>query len=116
MPELFWSRLDLLVASCGIIIDRPRGSPHPRYADFVYPLDYGYLRDTMAPDGGGIDVWQGSIASDTSLVTGLIFNVDLVKRETEIKLLLDCTQADMQQILEIHNTGEQSAILIVRGS
>jgi inorganic pyrophosphatase len=39
----FWCRLDDLVAHSRLCIDRPRGSPHPRYPAFVYPLDYGYL-------------------------------------------------------------------------
>ena len=29
-------------------------------ADFVYSVDYGYLENTTAMDGGGIDVWKGS--------------------------------------------------------
>ena len=56
----FWQALDTLVAQSKIIIDRPKGSAHPRYADFVYPLDYGYLKNTAAMDGEGIDIWLGS--------------------------------------------------------
>jgi inorganic pyrophosphatase len=52
----FWLRLDELVAGCGLVIDRPKGSPHPRYPDFFYPLDYGYLDGTRSADGDGIDV------------------------------------------------------------
>ena len=32
----FWSHLDMLVASSEIIIDRPKGSIHPKYPDFIY--------------------------------------------------------------------------------
>jgi inorganic pyrophosphatase len=27
----------------------------------IYPLDYGYLEITTSSDGGGIDVWFGSL-------------------------------------------------------
>lgn len=35
----FWASLDALVRRCPLVIDRPRGSAHPRYPDFIYPLD-----------------------------------------------------------------------------
>ncbi|WP_335021465.1 hypothetical protein [Nostoc sp.] len=46
--------------------------------------------------------------------TVVICSVDLEKRDTEIKILLDCTSGESQVILDIHNTGSQSAILLVR--
>ena len=57
----FWHKLDLLVVSCTIRIDRPAGSAHPRYPSFIYPLDYGFLEGTQSGDGGGLDVWIGSL-------------------------------------------------------
>ena len=40
-----------------VVIDRPMGSTHPTDADFVYPINYGYVPGTMAPDGHPIDVY-----------------------------------------------------------
>ena len=57
-PE-FWEHLDALVAQCAVVIDRPRGSQHPRWETLVYPLDYGYLEGTSSADGGEVDVWVG---------------------------------------------------------
>ena len=37
----FWDALDDLVDSSSVIVDRPKGSGHPRYSGFVYGLDYG---------------------------------------------------------------------------
>ena len=56
----FWEAVDELVRSSEIMIDRPKGSVHPKYATFVYRVDYGYLKDTASMDGQGIDVWVGS--------------------------------------------------------
>ncbi len=57
----FWQTLDTLVTESNLIIDRPRGSAHPRYPEYSYPLDYGYLRGTRSGDGDGIDMWVGSL-------------------------------------------------------
>ncbi len=57
----FWQLADQLVREHPIVIDRPRGSRHPRYPAVVYPLDYGYLDGTTAIDGGGVDCWRGRL-------------------------------------------------------
>ena len=108
----FWLALDRLVDSSTLIIDRPRGLPHPRYASWQYPLDYGYLQRTRAPDGGGIDVWLGSLAD--ARVTGVIVTVDLDKGDGEFKLLLGCTANEARAALDVHNRGSQSGILVAR--
>ncbi len=43
----FWLALDRLVAASEIIIDRPKGSAHPRYPDFIYPAA-GWMRGWAA--------------------------------------------------------------------
>lgn len=108
----FWESIDQLVANAKVVIDRPAHTAHPRYPDFIYPLDYGYLEDTTSGDNGGIDVWRGSLAEQKA--TGVICTVDLTKRDSEIKILLGCTPAEMQVILQTHNTYTQAGVLIVR--
>jgi inorganic pyrophosphatase len=108
----FWLALDALVAASEVRIDRPKGTPHPRYPDFTYPYNYGYLEGTTSGDGSGIDVWVGSLPN--SQVAAVIFCVDLEKRDTEVKLLLGCTPQEAEEILTIHNDGSQAAILIGR--
>ena len=39
-----------------VTIDRQLGSIHPKWKDFVYPINYGYLKDIIAPDGKELDV------------------------------------------------------------
>lgn len=108
----FWRAVDQLVSESTVRIDRPKGSTHPRYPSFYYPLDYGYLEQTQAMDGGGIDVWKGSLP--TSRVTAVVCTVDMVKRDSEIKLLIGCTHEEALTVLATHNTGPQSAILMER--
>ena len=108
----FWQRLDTLANRCAVIVDRPKGSAHPGYPSLVYPLDYGYLEGTRSADGGGIDMWVGSLGQ--RVVTGILCTVDLRKGDAEIKILLDCTEDEAAQALAAHSRGEQSGLLILR--
>lgn len=38
-----------------IKIDRPLGSRHPRFADLVYPVNYGYIPGVWSEDGEALD-------------------------------------------------------------
>ena len=108
----FWSALDTLVRQSEIVIDRPRGSAHPRYPDFIYPVDYGYLKSTASMDGGGIDVWLGT---GNGGVNAVICTVDLLKKNSEIKILIGCTREETAAIYEKHNDSEyMKGILIPR--
>ena len=59
--EEFWDALDELVKTSEIVVDRPKGSIHPRFPDFIYRLDYGYLRGTSSMDGAGIEICTTSL-------------------------------------------------------
>lgn len=108
----FWEVLDRLVAESELVIDRPKGSVHWRYPDYVYPLDYGYLEGTSSMDGDGIDVWIGS-DSDQS-VKGILCTVDLVKRDSEIKILLGCTEDEILLLEREHNVTDLMKGVLVR--
>lgn len=112
METRFWTNLDQLAAACAWRLDRPRGTTHPRYPTFVYPIDYGYLENTRSPDGGGIDLWVGSLPDQR--VNAVVCTVDMVKQDSEIKLLIGCTPHEIEQIMAVHNSGPQAAILIER--
>ena len=79
----FWKYLDQIISESRIVIDRPKGSRHPRFPEIVYPLDYGYLEGTTASDGGGIDLYLGS--RGTRHLSAIILTVDTFKRDAEIK-------------------------------
>ena len=110
----FWNSIDTLLETSERIIDRPKGSSHPKYPDFIYPVDYGYLKGTSSMDGSGIDIWIGS--EDTDKVTGIICTVDLLKRDSEMKILIACTQTETDRILNVLNDGCMSAVLITKRS
>lgn len=110
----FWNLMDVLIIQSKIIIDRPKGSSaHPLYPQIVYELDYGYLDGTKSSDNEGIDVWLGTDAEQK--LDAIVCTVDLVKRDSEIKLLIGCTPAEKSYIKSFYNKWPQmGGILIER--
>jgi inorganic pyrophosphatase len=107
-PDLsFWHALEQLLFTNSLVIDRPKGTSHPRYPQVIYPLDYGYLENTTSGDGSGIDVWLGSLntlikKNDAKILTGILCTFDTLKRDAEIKLLIGCNEKDIQVIRDFH--------------
>ncbi len=112
MNREFWKMLDDMAASSEIVIDRPKGSRHPRYPQVVYELDYGYLQGTGSMDGGGIDVWLGSM--EDRRIGAVMCTVDMLKKDSEIKLLIGCTEEETEIVRRFHNDSEYMKGLLIR--
>jgi inorganic pyrophosphatase len=112
MKNLFWQRLDELIKTSEIVTDRPKGTAHPRYPDLIFPLDYGYLKGTTSMDGGGIDLWIGT--APHRKLTAIGCTIDTKKKDAEIKLLIGCTDNDIETIMKCHNGRFMSGIIIRR--
>ena len=110
--QKFWTFVDELVSSHALVIDRPRGSRHPRDPERIYPLDYGYLSGTSAGDGAGIDIWLGSGKERSP--DALLLTVDLVKQDAEIKIMAGCSPEEMKTVLDFMNGDGLQAALIRR--
>ena len=110
--EDFWKALDELIKTSEIVLDRPKGSAHPKYPDLIYPVDYGYLKDTTSMDGGGIDIWVGTVKEKK--LDAIICTVYSLKRDSEIKLLLGCNEEEKEKIYTLHNEKDMKGIMIKR--
>ena len=109
--EDFWKALDELVSNSEIVIDRPRGSAHPRFPNFIYKVDYGYLKNTSSMDGAGIDVWIGS---GDKKIDAIMCIVDLMKRDSEIIILVGCTEEEKLDIYKTHNETQYMKGVLIR--
>jgi len=108
---LFWEYLDKLVNENEIIIDRPIGTKHPKYEDMVYIVDYGYIKNTKSMDNNEIDVFVGSDPNKT--IDSIICTIDLLKKDSEIKILIGCTEEEKSEInYFINNSEHMKGILI----
>lgn len=111
----FWQKLDTLFLSSKLVIDRPKNTCHYKYSNLIYPVDYGYLCDTMGSDQSPIDVFRGS--NKSTLVQALIVSADILKKDCEVKLLIGCTDEEEEAILVFLNQTEfQKAVMIRRGN
>jgi len=107
----FWNNLNQLVKDNEIIIDRPKGSSHPKYKKIIYEIDYGYIKNTNAMDGNEIDVFKGSLNNKN--VNTIICTVDLLKKDIEIKILICCTEIEKERAYNfLNNSDYMKAILI----
>ena len=108
----FWNLLDNLVENSEIIIDRPKNSAHPKFKNAIYPLDYGYLKGTLSPDNEGIDVFVGSLNNKS--INGILCTVDLLNKDSEIKILLGCTDQEMTLAHNFLNATDLFKNLLIR--
>ena len=109
---LFWEYLEKMVYENEIIIDRPKGSKHPKYNDMVYIVDYGYIKNTQSMDNGGIDIFVGS--EPNKKINALFCIIDLVKKDSEIKILMGCTKDEEIEIYNFLNNSEFMKALLVK--
>lgn len=107
----FWDKIDQLISSSEIVIDRAKGSRHPSFPHIVYPLDYGYLKGASSMDGSGVDLWRGSLPLATA--DALIVTVDIMKRDSEIKLLIGLTDEEKKMALDFHNDSNYMKGIII---
>ena len=114
MKDEFWVYLQQLVDSSQIVIDRPKGSSHPSFLGISYPVDNGYLKNTQSIDSSGVDIWVGSLGEKN--VVGVLCTVDLFKRDTELKIIYDCSEYEIQAIRSMVDFEQMRAICIMRCS
>ncbi|MCX6656309.1 MAG: inorganic pyrophosphatase, partial [Candidatus Bathyarchaeota archaeon] len=74
--------------------------------------DYGYLEGTSSMDEDGIDIFVGSDPSRR--VDAIICTVDLVKRDSEIKILIGCTEAEKLAVEQLYEVFPSMRGLLVR--
>lgn len=110
----FWQKIDTLFYSSHMEVVSKKGATHQRYKNLVYPLDYGYLTDTLSESGHGIAVFLGT--SGVESVSTMVIAADILKKDVEIKLLVGCTPEEELAVLEFLNqTDFQKTILVRRG-
>lgn len=89
--QIDWRHWEHLICERGIEIERPRGSDHPRYPGWTYPLDYGFVPGTVGGDGQPVDVFVGTDAR--GLAAALLVRHDDVE---ELKLLWNTSASEIE--------------------
>lgn len=108
----FWATIDRLVETSHIIIDRPRGVTDPNISDFIYPVSYGYLNNSISKDNKGINVWVGS---DNKMdVDAIICTISLDNSKSNVCILIGCTEQEKDILNDLHNSNDNLKGILIR--
>jgi inorganic pyrophosphatase len=66
-----------------VTVDRPKGSRHSVYKDLFYPINYGYIKGVMAPDGEEQDAYIIGVDKPVKKFTGKV--VAIIHRKDDIE-------------------------------
>lgn len=66
-----------------VTVDRPLGSSHPEHPDMYYPVNYGYVKGIMAPDGEEQDVYILGVDQPVESFTGRVIAV--IRRSDDVE-------------------------------
>ena len=92
----------------GIQIDRPLGSKHPDH-EFEYPVNYGFIPNTMTEDGEELDAYVLGVADAIESFTGSVIAMIHRLNDNEDKLVVapDGQMFTDEQIRELTMFQEQ---------
>lgn len=99
---------DFIGKKVKLIFDRPFGTKHPKH-DFVYELNYGYVPDTMSPDGEELDAYYLSEKTPLADIEGVCIAYAHRENDDDDKLIVAKegeTYSD-EQIMDLINFQEQ---------
>lgn len=68
------NNIDYLDKALEIKIDRPLGSKHPKHG-FIYPLNYGYIPNTVSGDGEELDAYVVGVFEPITEYTGNVIGI-----------------------------------------
>lgn len=66
-----------------VTVDRAMGTYHPEHPDMYYPINYGYIKGIMAPDGEEQDAYILGVSEPIKEFTGEI--IAIVHRNDDIE-------------------------------
>lgn len=78
---------DYLNKAVTVKIDRPMGSHHPKH-DFIYPINYGFIPDTISGDGEELDAYLLGVFEPVETYTGKVIAIIRRQDDDDDKLIV----------------------------
>ena len=96
-------------------IDRPLGSRHPKWG-FTYPINYGFLPNTISGDGEELDVYILGVEKPLAEFTGICIAIIHRTNDDDDKLVLapegkNFTDAEIRAATEFQEKYFRSEII-----
>ena len=79
--------IDYIGKFVGVHIDRPLGSKHPKHG-FIYPVNYGYIPNTISGDGEELDCYVLGIFEPIESFSGKCIAVIHRTNDNDDKLIV----------------------------
>lgn len=79
--------IEFLNKEVNVKIDRPMGSKHPKHG-FIYPVNYGYVPNTISGDGEELDCYVLGIFEPLETFTGKCIAVIHRYNDNDDKLII----------------------------
>lgn len=71
-----------------VTVDRPLGSYHPTHRDLYYPINYGFIKGIIAPDGEEQDAYILGVDKPVTEFEGVVIAVIHRKNDVEEKWIV----------------------------
>jgi inorganic pyrophosphatase len=110
-----------LGAMVAVTVDRPLGSRHPQFPDLRYPINYGYVPETLAGDGEPIDAYILGVAKSVTEFRGVVIALVVRTDDDEDKLVVaprgcDFSAVEIERLLEFQERFFDSHIVVAPGA
>jgi inorganic pyrophosphatase len=98
-----------------VVIDRPLGSKHPKHG-FIYEVNYGYIPNTKAPDGGEIDAYVLGVNKPVDKASGICIAIIHRTDDEDDKLVItpngeDFSDKEIEELVEFQEKWFKHIIL-----
>lgn len=98
-----------------VVIDRPLGSKHPKYS-FIYEVNYGYIPNTMSPDGEELDAYVLGLDKPIDKTVGVCIAVIHRIDDNDDKLVIttkgeDFSDKEIEKLVEFQEKWFKHLIL-----
>ncbi len=99
-------------------IDRPIGSTHPKHADLIYPVNYGYIPGVLGGDGEELDVYLLGVSSPVKEYKARVIAIVHRHNDVEDKLVaapegISFTQVEIAEAIHFQEQFYESEIEIM---
>lgn len=85
--KVYSSAKNFIGKTITITIDRPLGSKHPKF-DWTYPINYGFVPDTLSPDGEELDAYVVGVEQPLDQFIGTCIAVIHRTNDNDDKLIV----------------------------
>lgn len=91
---------DFLGKEVKVIMDKPFGSKHPKKG-FIYPVNYGYIPNTISGDGEELDAYVLGVFEPVEEYTGKVIAIIHRTNDNDDKLVVSNKEYTDDQIIAL---------------